>query len=451
MESKIKNFTKYITSFFFYLTIISFFVAFNFRDNPSNGWTLQLLPSLNGATISDVTFLDSLTGFITSYDSTAAGHIYKTSNGGNNWILIKSNVYPFTNIAFSSYNVGYCSSWDTIFKTTNNGVNWNPLPNPYGFWPADMYVLDENNIWVADNNGLVGGLFRTTDGGQSWIRQYYNFQQNPDKVYMVNKNLGFMGRGSFPFGSYVGRTTDGGFNWVITNEDSTFTDMHFIDSLTGWRAVGNILKTSNGGLTWVYQQLPRLYITWNLLMKFSFINKDTIYGVGGVYNYPSTVAAMIYKTTNGGLNWGYQIPDTNFGILSGYRFINFTNKLKGFAFWYKDKDIYTTTGGSDTTFYTGINNNSITEIPKGFELFQNYPNPFNQTTNIKYQITNKSYITLKVYDISGKEVATILNEEKQPGKYSIRFDSGGLASGIYFYQLIADGKNNETKKMIILK
>ena len=454
MRKALINIPVFVTSFFFYITILSFFVAFNFRDNPSNGWTLQLLQSLNGATISDVTFLDSLTGFYVTNEGLPndTSYIVKTTNGGNDWQVKFLQIGGFGKIKFIDNNTGYAcggtnSGNSKLYKTTNKGENWYLSNAPSTQFWNDMSVLNKDTIWMTDGQGLIGGLFRTTDGGQSWIRQYYNFQQNPDKIYMVNKNLGFMRK----YQSFSGKTTNGGFNWVITNEDSTFSDMHFIDSLTGWSASGNVKKTTDGGVTWEYQKRPNLNVVFNLIRKFSFINKDTIFAIGGTYNYSSSKwAGIIYKTTNGGINWGYQIPDTSFGI-DIFPHINFIDKFKGWAFWSKDKDIYTTTGGSDTTFYTAINNNSVTEIPKGFELFQNYPNPFNQTTNIKYQITNKSYITLKVYDISGKEVATILNEEKQPGKYSILFDSPILASGIYFYQLIADGKNIETKKMIILK
>jgi aminopeptidase N len=98
-----------------------------------------------------------------------------------------------------------------------------------------------------------------------------------------------------------------------------------------------------------------------------------------------------------------------------------------------------------------------TVVPEKFELFQNYPNPFNPTTNIKYQITNNSFIILKVFDILGKDIVTLVNEKQKPGTYEATFDGSNLASGIYFYQLkIVDPlwrTENfvETKKLILLK
>ena len=98
-------------------------------------------------------------------------------------------------------------------------------------------------------------------------------------------------------------------------------------------------------------------------------------------------------------------------------------------------------------------------VPREFYLFQNFPNPFNPMTTIKYSITEATFATLKVYDVLGNVVATLVNEEKSAGSYEVEFNinsgevrsaDGGLASGIYFYQLRADG-NLETKKMLMIK
>lgn len=87
----------------------------------------------------------------------------------------------------------------------------------------------------------------------------------------------------------------------------------------------------------------------------------------------------------------------------------------------------------------------------GFLLKQNFPNPFNPTTVISWQLAVGSYVTLKVYDVLGNEIATLVNEEKSPGRYSIKFDAtNSLPSGVYFYQLRA-GKFVQTKKFILTK
>jgi hypothetical protein len=98
---------------------------------------------------------------------------------------------------------------------------------------------------------------------------------------------------------------------------------------------------------------------------------------------------------------------------------------------------------------TGIAPN-FGEVPEAFNLSQNYPNPFNPGTTISYQLKLSGHVTLKVYDLLGNEVATLVNEEKPAGIYSVVFDAGKLSSGIYLYKLQA-GNFVETKKMTLLK
>jgi hypothetical protein len=98
---------------------------------------------------------------------------------------------------------------------------------------------------------------------------------------------------------------------------------------------------------------------------------------------------------------------------------------------------------------TGIAPNSG-EVPEAFNLSQNYPNPFNPTTTINYRLQFSGRVTLKVYDLLGNMVATLVNEEKPAGTYSVIFDAGRLSSGIYFFRL-QTGNFSATKKMILLK
>jgi hypothetical protein len=89
-------------------------------------------------------------------------------------------------------------------------------------------------------------------------------------------------------------------------------------------------------------------------------------------------------------------------------------------------------------------------LPIEFNLYQNYPNPFNPTTTIKFQIPELSFVTLKVYDVLGSEIETLVNEEKPVGSYEIEFNATSFPSGVYFYQIKA-GNFIQTKKMILLK
>jgi len=126
--------------------------------------------------------------------------------------------------------------------------------------------------------------------------------------------------------------------------------------------------------------------------------------------------------------------DSNFS--KPFRF-NFEIKSEGWLYW------------KDTISIVTSVEDEI-EIPISYKLFQNYPNPFNPTTTIKYQIPELSFVSLKVYDVLGKEIAILLNEEKPVGTYELTWIAENLPSGIYFYQLKA-GSFIETKKMVLMK
>ena len=98
----------------------------------------------------------------------------------------------------------------------------------------------------------------------------------------------------------------------------------------------------------------------------------------------------------------------------------------------------------------GIEDDLASQIPTKFEISQNYPNPFNPTTTIQFGIPENSFVSLKIYNVLGKEIATVLNEDKSIGSYEVDFNAINLPSGIYFYRIEA-GNFVETKKMILLK
>ncbi len=184
---------------------------------------------------------------------------------------------------------------------------------------------------------------------------------------------------------------------------------------------------------------------YSYINNFSVLNKDTIWGVGGYAQYPNAqFRGAIYTTTNGGTNWLYQVPDTNINIFSYYH-IQFINKSCGWAYS-RSKGIHTKVGGDPLT---AINPISL-EIPKHFKLEQNYPNPFNPTTIINYQLTFNSFVTLRIFDLQGKEISTIVNKKQLAGSHSVEFNATNLSSGIYFYTLQTENFK-ETKKMLLVK
>lgn len=98
---------------------------------------------------------------------------------------------------------------------------------------------------------------------------------------------------------------------------------------------------------------------------------------------------------------------------------------------------------------TGVSGNTIEPVPT-YKLYNNYPNPFNPSTKIKYSVAEKTFVSLKIYDIAGSEVASIVNREQAPGEYDIDFNAVNLTSGVYLYKIQA-GNFVQTKKMILMK
>jgi len=128
----------------------------------------------------------------------------------------------------------------------------------------------------------------------------------------------------------------------------------------------------------------------------------------------------------------------------------------GFALWpskgttRNDMGVYGGPYRSDLPEITTSVGSDVSEVVNGFMLYQNYPNPFNPTTKISWQSPVGSWQTLKIYDVLGNEIATLVNEYKPAGNYQISFDASELVSGIYFYMLTANGFSG-TKKMILMR
>ena len=173
--------------------------------------------------------------------------------------------------------------------------------------------------------------------------------------------------------------------------------------------------------------------------------------VGFACGSPNGQQATVIKTTNGGLNWSEQFNGTQNGqLLFSFSFINSNT---GWAVGLNGVILNTTNGGEPIGIKPISN-----EVPNSFHLYQNYPNPFNPTTKIKYDIPLSRgvsegrgvLVSIKIYDIIGNEVATLVNESLKPGSYEVEWNGSNFASGVYFYRLIA-GDFTVTKKLILLK
>ena len=192
---------------------------------------------------------------------------------------------------------------------------------------------------------------------------------------------------------------------------------------------GIVLKTTDGGNTW---EIKESNVTTDLYsIHFSSVENGWISGNDGI----------ILATTDGGETWVEQMSATRMPLYS----ICFANDNTGWAGGAFGAIVKTTNGG-----VTQAEEPVEIKLPQTYSLYQNYPNPFNPSTTISYRLAGTSFVTIKVYDILGKEVASLVNEVKSAGKYTVKFSGDRFSSGVYFYQLRA-GSTIQSKKMILMK
>ncbi|HRE40326.1 MAG TPA: T9SS type A sorting domain-containing protein [Ignavibacteria bacterium] len=451
----------------YFASVIVIFSSFNFRDNiPPSGWYQQFMPSLGNATLSDISFPDSLIGYAstTRDTNTHNSYILKTTNGGDNWFvsLTDNGNRNFVKIIFINKDTGFAAakfsfkSNGTLYKTTNAGINWITIPNPLAsFDYEDIAVINENILWCVEDDFFSGGAYLSTNGGLNWTRKFDGGNFNPVKIYMYNERIGFITRGTSSTSRFY-KTTNSGDNWTLIPNTGGFDNLFFLDSLIGFKCQGfNLYKSSDGGLTWK-DTIFKSFFSGGVAMgfrDFHAVNEDTIWGSGG-YFFPG-FKSIIPITTNGGNTWGYQIPHDS--VTGEFSIITFYNKNYGWMFRRTKNDmtnsfngVHTVTGGDTIIHLVDIKQIS-TEIPIKFKLYQNYPNPFNPKTKISFSVkSQETKIGIKIYDISGKFISELVNQNISAGTYEVEFDGSNLSSGIYFYSLISDNFT-ETKKMMLIK
>ena len=307
-----------------------------------------------------------------------------------------------------------------------------PLPN--GSYLSAVCFINENSGWAVGNAGTI---LRTTNGGNTWSSQSSGTINRLYSVSFTDSNNGTAVGGN---GTIV-RTTDAGNTWTIQSS-GTSRDLYavsFTDSNSGTAVGGNgtILRTNNGG--GVY--LPVELISFDVIYSNSSIKLKWLTATE-LNNHGFEIERSLDKT-----NWatiGFREGKGTTSEPQDYTYSDDISEISSSKLYYRLKQV----DFNGTFEYTKIVEVEI--APTKFALQQNYPNPFNPSTKISWQSPVGSWQTLKIYDILGKEIATLVNEEKPAGNYEVDFNASQLASGIYYYQLRA-GDYVETKKMILLK
>jgi photosystem II stability/assembly factor-like uncharacterized protein len=354
------------------------------------------------------------------------GRIIKSTDGGSTWISNKSGNYTeLRDMYFINQTTGFAvGDSNKILKTTDGGSSWQITISP-SLFPTCISFYDQNT-------GLIGcswgKLLKTTNTGNNWI-EISDIGITPWKIQMVNQNVIY----SASVVSIL-KSTNGGINWISFNPFPYFNlfyySLHFFNENTGYVTSdsGFISKTTNGGINWETTKPGDN----SSLMAIKFIDYQTGYVTGKNGN--------VYKTTDGGNNWFKQFQATTQNLLG----IDFFNSNTGFICGANGTILKTTTGGT-----IGITQITIA-VPPDFKLEQNYPNPFNPSTNIRYALKENVFVTLKIYDVLGRTVNILVNQNQKAGEYEVSFNGENLSSGVYFYSLIT-GNFRETKRMLLLK
>ena len=423
------------------LILLFYFSLLPFHFLQSQWFQLPNLPV--SGTVWDMYFVNSNTGWVTLVSPTS---IIKTTNGGLNWV-VQSNI-SIRNIQFIDDNTGYGQGFigtnGTIWKTTDGGINWNSvLSDGNGY--ADIAFVNRDTGWVCGFDGIWGGVWRTTDGGSSWLRQYTSASNGLDKIFFLKNKVNGEYWGWTFKATILFRTTNTGMNWTLINNNfgcGSGYDMYFIDTSKGIiTGLGSscFTKTTDSGFNWTQ------------IFELNSVNSKI--GIGDTSKFWLSLGASdtVIKTINFFQTYGKQ----HLPALAHDLFALDTSWVYGS--WNMNNVVKTTNGGGPI-IYLGIDSNS-TIVPTAYVLHQNYPNPFNPQTTIKFSIIKTASVSLTIYDITGKEVIRIYdNERLKTGNYktAIDFEKLNISSGIYFYELKVSSDNNniiytESLKMVYLK
>ena len=366
--------------------------------------------------------------------------VVRTTNGGTSWTAatgtgITGDVY---NIYAWSANDALCTTSPSatfIYKTTNGGTTWTQVYTlAGGFIDAIQMVSTSEGYALGDPVGGKWTVLKTTDGGNTWARMATEPAQVGTEAGW-NNSFQIVGTNMW-FGTNntrVYRSTDLGLTWTSGATTGTVNTygVHYNNATTGLAGGTAMVLSTNGGTSYSSVTAPG-----------TAGNLNGIEGNGSDW-WAIRSGNTVYRSTNGAASW------TN-AFVSGtavFQDIDFAVVGSGCPNGWAVGNAGVIAKMTGTL--VGVTTTS-SEVPSSYLLKQNYPNPFNPTTNITFALPKAGDVTLKVYDMSGKEVAVLVNEFKNAGSYLVGFNAANLPSGAYFYRIVSGGFI-ETKKMLLVK
>lgn len=353
--------------------------------------------------------------------------------------------------ASNSFTVKYNPAGDTLWRAI-----YYPSTNGGAYIGRSISVDNQKNVYITGGEVYQSIWSYTTIkydslGNRKWVSKYYS------PYLPASFSMGYCVKADNKGNCYVtgfstyANINGNGYTTPVTikygpNGDSIWTRLFRLQDTIDFSGANDLFLDENDNVFIPCNYMIKYdkngnqmwYANNNQYMLKAIIFDNNIYSGGGNYNYNFRILG--YNNTTGGLifNQQYPVPVRPIGLMSYNNSLYAVINTNDSAILIK----YT----SNTSSISG-NGNTI----DNFKLFQNYPNPFNSSTNISYSLRVKSLITLRIYDIAGKEKRILINEKKTQGNYTIKFDGSGLSSGIYFYSLFSDNKLIDTKKLIIVK
>jgi photosystem II stability/assembly factor-like uncharacterized protein len=365
------------------------------------------------------------------------GYALWTTNGGSSWnskIVTADTAQLFLIHGIDQNRAVVVSkkanpNSSTVWKTSNGGSTWTQVFFVDGLQARDIEIFnDGTGFMLGDPIGGNWALYRTSNFGDSWSTIPATFPQTDNEIG-YDKNM-FAGSSSkYWFGTTEGNihsTTNAGLSWNTQVSGEDFITRIWFNGNVGFAGGFQKIRSTNEGSSWIPVTIPSSLI---------------VSGLTGVYStfwLITSSSPNILVSNDSGKTWAPEVSLTQ-------TLPDMTRSRSGNSVWVCGGE-----GGVWHRTYTVSINTISTEIPEKYSLSQNYPNPFNPSTKVKFDVPKSSFVKLAVYDILGREVSSLVNEQLQAGTYEYEFNAAKLNSGTYFYKLSSAGFS-EIKKMVLIK
>ena len=404
----------------------------------------QWVPQKSGTTtaLADVVALDSTTAIAVGRD----GSILKTTDSGQTWIILPLAplfFHPWNAASFSSpFEGAVTGDFGRVATTFDGGVSWFWHVVPGGRTCHCVLHIAPGNIYVGDDSGWV---HRSVDTGQTWASEHISAWPIRSLFAWTGPSVGGLPLYALTPLSLCMKTEFPPSQWqetllqafqglgseALRGVFSSGGGSGYIVGVQGdLRAAPAIVRKSPSDSVW--RTIPTGLQGDGILFGVSAPSERNIYVCGD--------RGMLFQSSDGGDTWVSASAPT----AQRLRAISFSDPGRGFAVGDSGTIIYTSNGG--TTSVEG----DRADLPNRPSLSQNYPNPFNPDTRIKYQIENVRFVNLTVYDVLGREVATLVNGVESPGTHTVIWDAAGFASGVYYVRL-RTGSFVESRRMLHVK